>query len=90
MVQWLRLCASTAGGTASIPDQGSFARCAVQQKNQKTKNKKRERERDEGNKISPDETKFIFYGKTRKFKRKIVLCLFGPPPSPLVCVVPLH
>ena len=36
---------------------------------------------DEGNEIPPDETKFIFYGKTRKFKHKIVLCPLGLLPT---------
>ena len=26
----------------------------------------------------------------RQFKNKNFLCLFGPPPSPLVCIVYLH
>ena len=39
--------------------------------------------------IRIDEIKFIFYGKT-KFKHKNFLCPFGPPPSPLVCIMHLH
>jgi len=47
-VQWLRLCASTAGSTASIPGQGikilHTAPCS------KKKKKKKEREQNPGNK----------------------------------------
>ena len=35
VVQWLRLCASTAGGENMIPDGGSFACCTVRPKKKK-------------------------------------------------------
>ena len=40
-VQWLRLCASTAGGAGLIPGQGSFSRQEMQPKKIKEKGKKK-------------------------------------------------
>ena len=40
MVQWLRLCTSTAGGEGSIPSQGTKIPYAVQCGKQKPKKKK--------------------------------------------------
>ena len=40
VVQWLKLCTSTAGGTGSIPGWGSSACLAVQPKQQQQKAKK--------------------------------------------------
>jgi len=37
-----------------------------------------------------DKIKFLFDGKMRKIIYKISLCSFGPPPSPLLCIVLLY
>ena len=45
MVQWLRLCASTAGGTALIPGRGTKIPQAMQGSQKKKKKKTRKKEK---------------------------------------------
>ena len=42
MAQWLRLCASIAGGVGSIPGRGTKILCAVAQPNERKKKEKTE------------------------------------------------